>query len=107
TLEIRGEPRPLPAAAELTAYRIVQESLTNVIRHSGATKASVVVSYQPSVVSVEVEDDGRGAAGTPAGGHGIRGMRERAEAVGGRLEAGPRPEGGFRVWAVLPAELQP
>ncbi|HEX2150002.1 MAG TPA: sensor histidine kinase [Actinomycetota bacterium] len=107
TLEIRGEPRPLPAAAELTAYRIVQESLTNVIRHSGAAKASVVVSYQPSVVCVEVEDDGRGVAGTPAGGHGIRGMRERAEAVGGRLEAGPRPEGGFRVWAVLPAERQP
>jgi signal transduction histidine kinase len=106
TLEVRGDARPLPAAAELTAFRVVQESLTNVIRHAGATRASVVVSYEPSSVTVEVEDDGRGSAGS-ANGHGIRGMRERAEAVGGRLEAGPKADGGFRVRAVLPAELQP
>jgi signal transduction histidine kinase len=107
TLEVRGDARPLPAAAELTAYRIVQESLTNVIRHAGASRVSVVVSYEPSVVTIEVEDDGKGAAAIPGDGHGIRGMRERAEAVGGRVEAGPKAGGGFRVWAVLPAELQP
>ncbi|MEX0791176.1 MAG: sensor histidine kinase, partial [Actinomycetota bacterium] len=106
TLDIRGNARPLPAAAELTAYRIVQESLTNVIRHAQASRASVVVSYEPLVVTIEVADDGSAADDSAADGHGIRGMRERAEAVGGRLEAGPRAGGGFRVWAVLPAELQ-
>ncbi len=106
-LDIRGNARPLPAASELTAYRIVQESLTNVIRHARASKASVLVSYEPSVVTIEVGDNGIAGAGSAADGHGIRGMRERAEAVGGRLEAGPQAGGGFRVWAVLPADLQP
>src|SRR5690606_716021 len=106
-LDIRGNARPLPAASELTAYRIVQESLTNAIRHARASKASVLVSYEPSVVTIEVGDNGIAGAGSAADGHGIRGMRERAEAVGGRLEAGPQAGGGFRVWAVLPADLQP
>lgn len=106
-LEVQGEVRPLPAAVELTAYRIVQESLTNVIRHAGASRATVTVRYDPGVVTVQVEDDGRAASAAAANGHGIRGMRERAEAVGGRLETRARAGGGFRVWAVLPVDLQP
>ncbi len=107
TLEVLGEPKPLPAAVELTAYRIVQESLTNVIRHSGASRATVSVKYEPSVVTIQVDDNGQGAAGTPADGHGVMGMRERAEAIGGKLEAGVREGGGFRVRTVLPVDLQP
>jgi signal transduction histidine kinase len=101
-----GEPRPLPPAVDLTAYRILQESLTNVTRHAKATTATVAVRYQPDGVVIEVCDDGRGTAGATvaAGGHGLAGMAERAAAVGGRLEAGPRPGGGFRVWSSLPAE---
>jgi signal transduction histidine kinase len=105
-LEVQGEVRPLPAAVELTAYRIVQESLTNVIRHAGASRATVTVRYEPGVVTVQVEDDGRNPPPPGANGHGIRGMRERAEAVGGRLETNAGP-GGFRVWAALPVDLQP
>ncbi|HEX2180478.1 MAG TPA: sensor histidine kinase, partial [Actinomycetota bacterium] len=83
-LQVQGEVRPLPAAVELTAYRIVQESLTNVIRHAGASRATVTVQYEPGVVTVQVEDDGGNPPAGAANGHGIRGMRERAEAVGGR-----------------------
>ena len=104
---VSGDRRPLPAAVDLTAYRIVQESLTNVVRHAQATSASVAIRYQPDSLVIEVCDDGRRAAGElPAGrrGHGLSGMAERAAAVGGRLEAGPRPAGGFRVWSWLPAE---
>lgn len=105
-LQVHGEVRPLPAAVELTAYRIVQESLTNVIRHAGASRATVTVQYEPGVVTVQVEDDGANPPAEAANGHGIRGMRERAEAVGGRLEARAGSH-GFRVWAVLPVDLQP
>ncbi|HYT26651.1 MAG TPA: histidine kinase, partial [Actinomycetota bacterium] len=103
---VAGGRRPLPAAVDLTAYRIVQESLTNVARHAQATTATVAVRYEPDGVVIEVCDDGRGAAGAPAAGqrgHGLAGMAERAAAVGGRLEAGPRPGGGFRVRSSLPA----
>jgi signal transduction histidine kinase len=104
---VRGEPRPLPAAVDVAGYRIVQESLTNVVRHAQAHEATVIVAYGPAFVDLEVTDDGRGsngAAGEP--GHGIAGMQERAEAVGGRVEAGPRFAGGFRVWARLPISLE-
>jgi signal transduction histidine kinase len=100
---VRGEPRPLPAAVDVAAYRIVQESLTNVVRHAHAHEATLTLDYRASFVELEVTDDGRGdngGSGTP--GHGIAGMRERAEAVGGRVETGPRFSGGFRVWARLP-----
>ena len=107
TLEVQGEVQSLAPAVELTAYRIVQESLTNVIRHSGASRATIAVEYGPSVLIVQVDDDGRGVAAPAADGHGVTGMRERAEAVGGRLEAGPRAEGGYRVRAALPVDLQP
>jgi signal transduction histidine kinase len=103
---VAGEPRPLPALVDLTAYRIVQESLTNVGRHAGAATATVTVRYEPGAVVVQVDDDGRGPApelvdGQP--GYGLVGMAERSAALGGRLDAGPRPGGGFRVRAWLPA----
>jgi signal transduction histidine kinase len=102
---VAGEPRPLPAAVDLTAYRIVQESLTNVARHAGASSAIVAVRYERNSVVIEVCDDGRGATAVAAagqGGHGLAGMAERAAAVGGRLETGPQSAGGFRVWSSLP-----
>jgi len=106
-LEVTGRAVDLPAAVDLAAYRIVQESLTNVIRHAGPATATVRVRYEPRDVVLEITDDGRarvngGGAGLP-GGQGIAGMRDRAAAVDGTLEAGPRQEGGFRVLARLPA----
>jgi signal transduction histidine kinase len=104
--EIQGAVRPLPGGVDLAAYRIVQEALTNVARHSGAANAVVRVVYGDRDVVVEVEDDGRGGAdgGTRGAGKGILGMRERATALGGELDAGPGPGGGFRVRARLPVE---
>jgi signal transduction histidine kinase len=114
--DVEGPARTLPPIADLTAYRVVQESLTNVRKHAGGAAARLRLSYAPSGLRILVEDDGpggpdgTGGAGRNdgpgrndgAGGHGIAGMRERVAAVGGSLEAGPRPGGGFRVSAVLP-----
>lgn len=88
------------------AYRILQESLTNVLRHAGpAARAQVSLTLKPESVAIEVSDDGVGVNGSAGpGGHGLAGMRERAEALGGRFDAGPGPEGGFRVRARLPRE---
>jgi signal transduction histidine kinase len=101
-----GDPGgPLPTAVDVAAYRIVQEAITNVMRHAGPATATVTVTTGREAVEVEVLDDGRGAAANGAGagtGHGIAGMRERASIVGGTLDAGPRAGGGFRVWARLP-----
>jgi signal transduction histidine kinase len=104
-MEVTGRAVDLPAAVDLAAYRIVQESLTNVVRHAGPASATVRVRYEPDDVVVEITDDGRARVngGVRAGGHGIAGMRERAAGVRGTLEAGPRPEGGFRVLARLPS----
>lgn len=104
-LRIEGEVHPVPAPVDLAGFRIAQEGLTNVVRHARATAATVVVTYGEDSVTVEVEDDGRGAGAQPSSGSGsgLLGMRERAESVGGVLEAGPRPNGsGFRVRARLP-----
>jgi MYXO-CTERM domain-containing protein len=106
-LTVTGEPVPLPAAVDLAAYRIVQESLTNAIRHAGPATAEVSLCYGQDELRVSVADTGRGPApghgGSPAsGGHGLAGMRERAATVGGTLETGPRPGGGYRVAARLP-----
>ncbi len=102
-VQVSGEPRALPAPVDLAAYRIVQESLTNVLRHAGAERASVAVRYEAGRVVVEVDDPGgagAGADGDMAGaGAGLVGMRERALALGGEFAAGPRPGGGFRVVA--------
>ena len=106
--EVSGEARPLPYGIEAAAFRIVQEALTNVTKHARAASVSVRVAYGDEDLSVEVEDDGRGSSmgGSPAGsGKGIVGMRERVAALGGELETGLRPEGGFRVRAVLPLEV--
>ena len=107
-VDIEGEVRPLPPAADLSAYRIVQEALTNVVRHAGPTHARVRISYQPTELSIEVSDDGpRGQAPRPivraGSGHGLIGMRERAALFGGTLEAGPHAD-GFRVRASLPVD---
>ncbi|WP_344938710.1 sensor histidine kinase [Sphaerisporangium flaviroseum] len=104
TVEISGEPRPLPAAVDRAGYRIVQEALTNVARHaSGHTQASVHVDYGATELTVRVDDDGRLPAGArPVPGVGLTGMRERVTALGGRLRTGPRPEGGFTIRASLP-----
>jgi signal transduction histidine kinase len=104
-VSLEGAPRRLPAAVDLAAYRVVQESLTNVVKHARASRAEVVVTQDDGRVVVEVIDDGRGRNGSGDGagsGQGIVGMRERARALGGTLEAGPRPGGGFRVRASLP-----
>jgi len=103
-VEVAGAVRGLPGAVDLTAYRIVQESLTNVVRHARASTANVVVRYEADAVTLRVEDDGRGGAAAAAG-HGIAGMRERAAALGGTLQAGPAPRGGFRVLARLPTQV--
>jgi signal transduction histidine kinase len=103
-LRTEGEARPLPPGVDLSAYRIVQEALTNTLRHAGAGRAEVVVRYGGDAVEVEVTDDGRGLAPNGAGsGHGLVGMRERVGMFGGELEVGPRDGGGFRVRALLPA----
>ena len=101
-VRIAGERRELPAGVELSAYRIVQESLTNVLRHARATSASVLVRYADDAVELEIVDDGAGAANGDGGGHGLIGMRERVALLGGRLDAGPEPEGGFGVRARIP-----
>jgi signal transduction histidine kinase len=102
-LTVTGEARPLPNAVDLTAYRIVQESLTNVLRHARTSAASVRVHFEADAIDVQVEDDGRGTQ-DGANGFGLTGMRERVAAVGGTLQAGAAPGGGFRVHATLPAE---
>jgi signal transduction histidine kinase len=113
TLTVTGKPFPLPAAVDLAAYRIVQESLTNAIRHAGPAAAAVSLSYGEDELRIDVTDTGRGpvgsaAAGPAAGaasgraGLGLAGMRERAAAVGGTVQTGPGPGGGYRVAARLP-----
>jgi signal transduction histidine kinase len=103
TVDVVGTPRPLPASVGLAAYRIVQEALTNVTRHAGRpATATVRLGYGPDELAVEVTDDGPGAEDTSGAGSGLLGMAERAAALGGHLDAGPRPGGGFRVAARLP-----
>ncbi|MFJ8476967.1 sensor histidine kinase [Kitasatospora sp. NPDC094011] len=109
----RGERRPLPPEIELSAFRIVQESVTNVVRHSGARTCRVAVGYEPEGVTIEVVDDGDDGPGGPGrprpsaaasgSGFGLLGMRERVSLLSGQFSAGQRPEGGFRVTARLPA----
>jgi signal transduction histidine kinase len=127
TVTIDGEPRPLPAVTDLSAFRIIQEALTNTVRHAGPATATVEVQYGADDLRIEVRDDGRGATGrsaenalaggrssdaarkdgtgpaaTSGTGHGLRGMRERAAAAGGTIEIGPTDGGGFRVAAWFP-----
>jgi signal transduction histidine kinase len=106
-LDVSGKPRDLPTGVDLAAFRIIQESLTNVIRHARAATARIVIAYGLADVVIQIQDDGRGGDGhgpSAAGGNGLLGMRERAAALGGELEAGPHAAGGFRVWARLPID---
>jgi signal transduction histidine kinase len=110
SIEETGQVRPLPPETDLAAYRIIQESLTNITRHARASRATVRLAYAGDGLDIEVTDDGQpaeatvpdGPGGPANGGTGIGGMRERAAALGGRLAAGPRPGGGFAVTARLP-----
>jgi signal transduction histidine kinase len=103
TYTLSGTPRELPEGAELAAYRVVQESLTNTRKHAGlAASAAVTLRYEPDGLLVEVTDDGIASPSGDSGGHGLAGMRERIEMYGGTVEAGPQPDGGFRVLARLP-----
>ncbi|MER6247032.1 sensor histidine kinase [Streptomyces griseorubiginosus] len=107
TVEVTGTAPPLPPGADLAAFRIVQEALTNVVRHSGSRHARVRLDHDKDALRLRVDDDGP-ATGADAGGsgNGLAGMRERAAALGGTIEAGPRPDGGFRVLAVLPLKVK-
>jgi signal transduction histidine kinase len=103
TYTLSGTPRELPEGAELAAYRVVQESLTNTRKHAGlAASAAVSLRYEPAGLTVEITDDGLAIPSGDAGGHGLAGMRERIQMYGGTVEAGPLPAGGFRVLARLP-----
>src|SRR6516164_3831621 len=109
-VEVAGTAPPLPAAVHLAAYRIIQESLTNVARHAARARVTVRVTYGDAAVHVEIDDDGKapaGASSTIGTGSGITGMRERAAALGGNLSAGFRQGGGFRVSAWLPVRPAP
>jgi signal transduction histidine kinase len=107
-LSVEGEPHELPAAVDLSAYRIVQEALTNTLKHAHAANVTVTIRYGGDAVEVEVVDDGQGpAANGGERGHGIIGMHERAALFGGRLRAGPAPQRGFAVHARIPLEEGP
>ena len=109
-ITVDGAPRALPEALDLSAYRIVQEALTNTLKHAGAARVEVTVRYGQDSVELVVEDDGRAggaAAALPGAGRGLVGMRERVALFHGRLELGRAPGGGFRVHAVLPLQASP
>ena len=104
TVAVEGEPRHLPPGVDLAAYRIVQEALTNALKHSRGTQARVVVRYAARAVELEVVDDGAPVAAAGEGGHGLAGMRERVALYGGELEAGAAAAGGWTLRARLPVE---
>jgi signal transduction histidine kinase len=99
-----GTPRALPAGADLAAYRVIQESLTNVLKHAGPANARVSLDFASDRLTIEVADDGRGRPAEPGVGHGLIGMRERVGVFGGTLTTGDRPGGGFVVRAEIPVE---
>jgi signal transduction histidine kinase len=101
-LRIEGDAVELPAGVDLTAYRLVQEGLTNALKHARATRAEVLVNYGDGQIEVVVSDDGKGIGNGDGGGHGLVGMRERVTVYGGELDAGPQPGGGYRLRAKLP-----
>jgi signal transduction histidine kinase len=111
-VRVEGTPVPLPAGVDVSAYRVVQEGLTNTLKHAGSSHALVTVRYEPSELVVEVEDDGTGAApngdlSATGGGHGLVGMQERVQVYGGKLQAGRRRGGGYAVRARLPTPSTP
>jgi len=103
-LKVEGTPTPVAVGADLSAYRIVQEALTNTRKHGGARHATITVRYGTGALELEIVDDGTGPGNGDGGGHGLVGMRERVALFGGELLAAPRPDGGFRVHARLPLD---
>ena len=101
-LRIEGTPCPLPQALDLSAFRIVQEALTNTLKHAGPAQAEVTVRYAEHAVELEIADTGKGTPANRATGHGLIGMRERVAMFGGELETTRTGAGGFIVWARLP-----
>jgi signal transduction histidine kinase len=106
---VDGEPRPLPPAVDLSAYRIVQEATTNVLKHARARRVDIRVHYSETMLGLDIRDDGAGDETDPASssGHGLIGMRERVALFGGKLVTGRDPAGGFSVHARLPLEPTP
>ena len=106
-LRIEGTPRSLPAAVDLSAYRVAQEALTNTLKHAGPARAELLVRYGRDALEITAVDNGSGSEPAPdghRGGQGLVGMRERVSLFGGELRAGARPEGGFGVWARFPLQ---
>jgi signal transduction histidine kinase len=103
-LEIAGATQPLASTLDLAAYRIVQEGLTNVRKHAGTAQARVRIRYESDGLDIEILDNGRGGLPARNGGHGLIGIRERVGLLGGRVDAGPRVDGGFVLHARLPLE---
>lgn len=101
-VQVRGEPVGLPPGVDLSAYRIVQEALTNALKHAGPAKTRVIVDYEPGELVLEIADDGTGEGNGAGTGHGLAGIRERVSLFGGDVEAGPRSEGGYAVRVRLP-----
>ena len=104
TLKITGEKRRLPAALDLSAYRIIQEAITNVLKHANASRVEVAIDYGSDALSLTISDNGTGAVPVPSTGHGLIGMRERVELFGGDLTTGSSSLGGFNVRATLPVK---
>jgi signal transduction histidine kinase len=107
TAAVEGTPMPLPPSIDLSAYRIVQEGLTNVIKHAGHANAQVIVRYSDQALEVQVTDDAPGGQAGPATGHGLLGVRERVALFGGTFQAGNRAGGGFGLRALLPLDEAP
>ena len=107
--QVEGNRPRVPAALDLSVYRIAQEALTNTLKHAAARSAAVIVRYGDDAVEIECTDDGSGAAAHSNGatGHGLIGMRERTLILGGEIDAGPQPNGGYRVHARLPLDPRP
>jgi signal transduction histidine kinase len=103
-LLVEGNPGHVPLGIDLSVYRVIQEALTNALKHAGDARAEVRLRYGGDALEVEIVDDGRGSANGHVGGHGLAGMRERVAVFGGEFAAGPRPEGGFSVRARLPLQ---
>ena len=103
-LHVEGQPFPLPRGIDLSAYRIVQEGLTNVLKHAHASDADVIVRYRPDELRIEVRDNGRGRAASDGLGHGLVGVRERVKIYGGQMSAGTSEDGGFVLTTRLPLD---
>ena len=101
-MHVDGDPFPLPRGVDLSAYRIVQEGLTNALKHAHASDADVIVRYRPEELAIEVRDNGHGRATSDGLGHGLVGVRERVKIYGGEMSAGKSPDGGFVLSTRLP-----